>query len=81
MGLIAGHKFSATGFCEYMSADSTQPCGKTFSDIACVTKEDIGKDGWAHRGALNETEYQEIIAEVERVWAAHTGQSKVAKAV
>ncbi len=46
-------------------------CGKKFVDIAPATQDDIGQPGWAHSGALNEKEFNEIRAEVDRLWKAH----------
>lgn len=81
MATIAGHRFGPDGHCEFSVADGTRSCGKTFADIASATKEDINKEGWAHTGKLSATEYQEIDTQREKIWIAHSGQSKMAKAV
>lgn len=60
---IAGHVFDIQGkWCT---------CGKKFVDISSVTAEEIGQPNLAHSGALNEKEFNEIRAEVDRLWKAH----------
>lgn len=71
MALIAGHDFGLSGFCTYTTNDNSSPCGKTFADISMATKDNIGELGWAHYGKLNESEYNDIEKERERIWAAH----------
>lgn len=57
--MIAGHRFSLEGQCS---------CGKRFGDISGVLREDIGKREIAHTDHLTENEYNQIVAERERIW-------------
>lgn len=59
--MIAGHLF-VIGF------EGRCSCGKVFQDIVGVQREHIGKDGWAHTSHLSAGEYDQIIAEKERIW-------------
>ncbi len=63
---IAGHFFTdtQTGRCS---------CGKRFADIAIATEGDIGSSGIAHQGDLNKSEYDQIVAEKDRIWALVSG--------
>ena len=45
-------------------------CGMLWTQIAGATKDDVGRLGIAHTGALNEAELAEIVAERERIWRA-----------
>ena len=67
MSSIAGHTFPSTA-----TSDGKCVCGKRFSDISGVTREDIGQWHWAHSGTLLEREYDEIRAEVERIYGTVT---------
>ncbi len=60
---IAGHVFDIQGkWCT---------CGKKFVDICDITQDDVGKSGWCHSGCGNQKEYDEVRAEVDRLWKAH----------
>jgi len=59
---IAGHTYDLSGWCT---------CNRRFGDISGVTKEDIGQKGWAHTGELSQREFDEIIAERDRLYKAH----------
>ena len=63
---IAGHTFPRLGDGKCLH------CHIRFSDIAGVTREAIGQPGWAHQGHLIEREYDEIRAEVERIYETVT---------
>lgn len=65
--IIAGHCFSET------LHGLRCACGVRFVDIASVTRLAIGKPGWAHAGSLNEAEFNQIRAEVDRQWALLVG--------
>ena len=58
-GTIAGHsrKIISQGWCE---------CGVQWSTLRYVTRDCIGQPKYAHSGCLNEREYNEVIAEVEK---------------
>lgn len=58
--MIAGHIFLDDGRCS---------CGRRFADISIAEKADIGKPVYCHSGSLNETEYNEIVRERERIWS------------
>lgn len=64
MSTIAGHTFADT------PSGLRCSCGKSRSDVLAARRSDIGQVGFAHTGALNEAEYQQIECERERVWAA-----------
>lgn len=64
--MIAGHLFAQEGRCN---------CSMRFGDISGALPEHIGKDGWAHTRELTETEYQQIVAERNRIWALVIGVS------
>jgi hypothetical protein len=70
MAKIAGHDFGPDGYCTLAKSDGGK-CWMRLSDISCVTREAIGKEGWAHASTLNEREYTEIIEVVERIYNAH----------
>lgn len=67
--MIAGHTFDrASGLCT---------CGRKFSDISGAQFENVGKEHWAHSGGLTQNEFDQIVAERERLWRALTGAPKV----
>lgn len=66
--IIAGHQFV-----DGIHGLTCQACGWRFSYISGVQRTDIGKNGWAEHGALNEAEYNQIRAEVERQWGHLVG--------
>lgn len=57
--MIAGHLFALDGRCS---------CGKRFQDIAGAGRDQIGVVGWAHQSYLTEAEYNQIVAERDRIW-------------
>ncbi len=61
--IIAGHNM-ANG----IHGLACEMCGRKFSDIACVRASDIGQIGFCHQGSLNQHEFDQIRAEVERQW-------------
>lgn len=65
---IAGHTF-------VIGDDGKErcACGKTWVDVAPASRLDVGKVGWAHAGALNVSEYEEIDRERERRWCLGMG--------
>jgi hypothetical protein len=70
MPTIAGHTFE-------MAPDGrrcvTGECRKLWADISYATKDDIGKSGWAHTGTLSQPEYDQIVAERNRLWELGRG--------
>lgn len=66
--MVAGHTFGP-------SANAQCDCGQRFVDIAPATPENVGQTGWAHTGCLTAKEYEEIVAEKERIWACVAGVS------
>ena len=56
MSDIAGHSFDEHGRCS---------CGRAWVDIRNTLASDIGQQGIAHRGALNDSEYSQIAARRE----------------
>lgn len=77
MPSIAGHSFDLNGRCILRISGTEQVCNKKFSDICAATKGDVGKNGWAHYGNLNDNELKEIEAERDRIWAAHRNVAHV----
>jgi hypothetical protein len=73
---IAGHRFSRlTDRCElplYRDGVSV-PCKKLYSDIAGAPREAVSdyaqRDVWCHDGTLSITEWKEIQAENNRIFA------------
>jgi hypothetical protein len=45
-------------------------CGRSWTAIAGATEDDIGAVGIAHAGKLSKEEFDEIVAERSRIWAA-----------
>lgn len=66
--MIAGHSFSET-----LHGLTCSACARRFVDIAGTARSDIGKLGIAHQGNLNEAEFNQIRAEVERQWELLVG--------
>lgn len=56
----AGHNWDADGRCELIIAATGNPCGRKWIDIMSTKRTDIGQDGIAHIGTLNEAEYDQI---------------------
>ena len=67
MATIAGHTFVVLPHARVCE------CGRRWVDIAGVSKSDIGKTDIAHNGALTEAEYEQIVAERERLWSVGIG--------
>ena len=72
MTLVAGHTWVDTP-----AGKACATCPMTRRRLHTATEADIDKEGWAHLGALNHTEYGEIVAdrksaaeEWERIWDA-----------
>lgn len=70
MPYIAGHDFEHTPGGRRCKLGE---CRKLWADISYVTKDDIGKSGWAHTGALNQAEYDQIVAERDRLFELGRG--------
>lgn len=65
--IIAGHTFADT------PNGKICHCGMRWDYILSARRENIGETGWAHVGALNDREYDEIEAARDKVWEALTG--------
>jgi hypothetical protein len=73
MATVAGHTFV-----DSLDGRKCQGCGKLWVDIAPVTRDDIGRAGWAHSGQLTQDEYEQIVAERERIWRLAMGVPSIA---
>jgi hypothetical protein len=62
---IAGHDFTNSA-----GGRACQSCGLLWTRISGCRPEDIGELKLACTGALNQAEYDQIVAERERIWAA-----------
>lgn len=65
MTTIAGHSFVET-----FGGRACSNCGRSWTAIAGSTEDDIGALGIAHVGKLSKEEFDEIVAERSRIWAA-----------
>ena len=65
MTTIAGHSFVET-----FGGRACSSCGRSWIAIAGSTEDDIGALGIAHVGKLSKEEFDEIVAERSRIWAA-----------
>lgn len=74
MGMVAGHTFV-----ERLEGRICANCGQLWTAISGVTKQDIGKTGFAHQGSLTENEYQQIVDERERIWRIAMGSVAIPK--
>lgn len=63
MTIIAGHSFS-----EQFHGRVCLGYGVRFADITSVQPSDVGKPGFCHQGVLNAAEFDQIIAERDRIW-------------
>lgn len=68
--MIAGHTFedSPTG-------RACTNCGMRWVDLMTCRQENVGQLGWAHTGALTETEWEQIAAEQDRMAASYGGRT------
>lgn len=44
-------------------------------DLMSCRRENVGQLGWAHTGALTETEWEQIAAEQDRMAASYGGRA------
>lgn len=68
MSTIAGHDFGETSTgrrCTKLSYTAL-PCDMPWLHVRSARKEDISHQGFAHQGALNEKEYNEIREEKQK---------------
>jgi hypothetical protein len=65
MTTIAGHSFVET-----FGGRACSSCGRSWTAIAGATEDDIGASDIAHAGKLSKEEFDEIVAERSRIWAA-----------
>jgi hypothetical protein len=65
MTTIAGHSFVET-----FGGRACSGCGRSWTAIAGATEDDIGAFDIAHAGKLGREEFDEIVAERSRIWAA-----------
>jgi len=62
--VIAGHTFQDT------PGGRSCYCGAKWADVLLARRNNIGELGWAHTGAMNESEYDSIETERDRVFGA-----------
>ena len=65
---IAGHEFDLNGSCQRESC--SLPRTSRMSDILGAQKENLNQLGWAHTGALNQQELDEITKKRDAIWLA-----------
>lgn len=70
--VIAGHTFDSGPLGNHCSGLTNEGivCGINLVDILGATPDDVGKRGWAHVGTLSTSEYEQIVAERERIYGA-----------